>query len=66
MSTIASAEMFHLPTWNPAEPFLLSDAECAALCRGDLVRWRGTMNDFLKLPFRCEMLDGWMLLKRRD
>jgi hypothetical protein len=36
--------------WPDDKSFPLSDAECARLVRGHPVRWRGTLDEMLKLP----------------
>ena len=38
--------------WPDDKPFPLSDAECARLVRGYLVRWRGTLEEALGKPIR--------------
>ena len=50
--------------WPEHEPFPLTDAECARLVRGHPVRWRGTLEEMLRLPGRYEMVDGWLYARR--
>jgi hypothetical protein len=50
--------------WPDDRPFPLSDAECARLVRGHLVRWRGTFEEMLDLPGMYEMMDGWLYVRR--
>ena len=50
--------------WPEDEPFPLSDAECARLVRGHPVRWRGTLEQALRLPGRYEMANGWLHARR--
>jgi hypothetical protein len=50
--------------WPEDKPFPLSDAECARLVRGHLVRWRGTLEEMLDLPGMYEMMDGWLYVRR--
>jgi hypothetical protein len=50
--------------WPDDKPFPLSDAECARLVRGHLVRWRGTLEEALELPGMYEMMDGWLYVRR--
>jgi hypothetical protein len=50
--------------WPDDKPFPLSDAECARLVRGHLVRWRGTLEEMLDLPGTYEMMDGWLYVRR--
>jgi hypothetical protein len=51
-------------SWPEDKPLPLTDAECAALVRGAMVRWRGTFDDFMLLPGRYEMIDGWIYVRR--
>lgn len=46
------------------KPFPLTNAECARLVRGHLVRWRGTLEEVLDLPGMYEMMDGWLYVRR--
>jgi hypothetical protein len=50
--------------WPEDEPFPLSDAECARLVRGHPVRWRGTLDEAMRLPGRYEMVRGWLYTRR--
>ena len=64
---IRSAADWSLPIWPVDKPFPLSPEECLALCRGDLVNPGLTADEALDaLPFRFEMVDGWIALKRPD
>ena len=63
---IKSAAEWKLPTWPDDKPFPLTAEECLALCRGDLVSPGMTVQEALDaFPFRFEMGDGWIVLKRR-
>ncbi len=50
--------------WPEDEPFPLTDAACARLVRGHPVRWRGTLEQALRLPGRYEMVAGWLYCRR--
>ena len=50
--------------WPDDKPFPLTDAECAEVVRGGMVRWWGTFDDFHLLPGKYEMIDGWIYLWR--
>jgi hypothetical protein len=50
--------------WPEDKPFPLTDAECAEIIRGGMVRWRGTFDDFDLLPGKFEMINGWVYLWR--
>ncbi len=50
--------------WPDDQPVPRSDAECARLVRGHLVRWRGTLEEALELPGMYEMMDGWLYVRR--
>ena len=50
--------------WPADKPFPLTDAECAEIVRGGMVRWRGTRDEFFLLPGKYEMSKGWMYLWR--
>ena len=63
-ASIEPASAIGLPSWPANRPFPLSTEECVALCRGDRVRWRGSISNALELPFRFELIDGWLMLKR--
>ena len=50
--------------WPEDEPLPLTDAECARLVRGHPVRWRGTLEQALRLPGRYELAGGWLYARR--
>jgi hypothetical protein len=50
--------------WPDDKLFPLTDAQCARLVRGHLVRWRGTLEEALELPGVYEMMDGWLYVRR--
>jgi len=62
--TIRSADLFQLPHWPDETQFPLSDAQCAALCRGHAVRWPLDLEALSELPGRYELLEGWLVMKR--
>ena len=49
--------------WPADKPFPLTDAECAALVRGHLVRWPGTIGEYLtELPGKYELSGGYLMV----
>lgn len=50
--------------WPKDRPFPLTPEECERLVRGYPVPWRGSLDDFLLLPGKYEMIDGWIHLWR--
>lgn len=62
--SILPASEFGLEGWPEGAPFPLSASDCLALCRGDAVRWHGTIDKARLLPGRYELLSGWLILKR--
>ena len=50
--------------WPENEPLPLTDAEGARLVRGHPVRWRGTLEQALRLPGRYEPVAGWLYVRR--
>ncbi|UEM18492.1 hypothetical protein JL100_015330 [Skermanella mucosa] len=47
--------------WPADKPFPLSDGQCAALVRGHMVRWGGTVDEYLtELPGKYELVDGFL------
>ena len=50
--------------WPEDAPLPLTDAACARLARGHPVRWRGTLEQALRLPGRYELVAGWLYVRR--